>query len=91
MEAAATPLPREDTTPPVTKIYFGAVLKGLCKSPECLGTSNYAYASGVCQIANRNARNLFFRSRARHSHYPIDANVFSTFSISAGTSTAIAS
>src|SRR5580692_4867177 len=27
MEAAATPFPREETTPPVTKIYFGAVRK----------------------------------------------------------------
>jgi hypothetical protein len=26
MEEAATPLPREDTTPPVTNIYFGAIL-----------------------------------------------------------------
>ena len=25
IEAAATPLPREETTPPVTKIYFGAI------------------------------------------------------------------
>ena len=25
MEDAATPLPREETTPPVTKIYFGAI------------------------------------------------------------------
>jgi hypothetical protein len=29
MEAAATPLPSEETTPPVTKIYFGPVRKGL--------------------------------------------------------------
>jgi hypothetical protein len=29
MEAAATPLPREETTPPVTKMYFGPVGKGL--------------------------------------------------------------
>jgi hypothetical protein len=26
MEEAATPFPREETTPPVTKIYFGAIL-----------------------------------------------------------------
>src|SRR5713101_4759195 len=26
MEEAATPFPSEDTTPPVTKIYFGAIL-----------------------------------------------------------------
>ncbi len=25
MEEAATPLPSEETTPPVTKIYFGAI------------------------------------------------------------------
>jgi hypothetical protein len=28
MEAAANPLPREDTTPPVTKMYFA----GICSS-----------------------------------------------------------
>ena len=26
MEEAATPFPSEETTPPVTKIYFGAIL-----------------------------------------------------------------
>ena len=26
MEEAATPFPREETTPPVTNIYFGAIL-----------------------------------------------------------------
>src|ERR1700689_3804853 len=29
MEAAATPFPSEETTPPVTKMYFGAERKGL--------------------------------------------------------------
>jgi hypothetical protein len=29
MEAAATPLPSEETTPPVTNMYFGPVRKGL--------------------------------------------------------------
>ena len=28
MEEAATPFPREDTTPPVTKIYLGFILAG---------------------------------------------------------------
>ena len=28
MEAAATPFPREETTPPVTKIYFGPIRTG---------------------------------------------------------------
>lgn len=28
MEEAATPFPREETTPPVTKIYFGAIRDG---------------------------------------------------------------
>ena len=60
MEAAATPLPREDTTPPVTKMYFGAVRKVACESPECLRTNNYAAETSVCQIANRDARNLVF-------------------------------
>jgi hypothetical protein len=39
MEEAATPFPSEDTTPPVTKIYFGAirvarVLAGLVCPPQ---------------------------------------------------------
>jgi hypothetical protein len=29
MEEAATPFPSEETTPPVTKIYFGAILAAL--------------------------------------------------------------
>jgi hypothetical protein len=91
MEAAATPLPREDTTPPVTKMYFGAVRKVACESPECLRTSNYAFARSVCQIANRDARNLFFTLRDFFRCHCCDANRFSTFSISPGTSTAIAS
>src|SRR5438309_7926103 len=35
IDAAATPLPREETTPPVTKIYFGPIRAGYAppKSP----------------------------------------------------------
>src|SRR5260370_29990060 len=33
MEEAATPFPREETTPPVTKIYFGAILIARVPTP----------------------------------------------------------
>ena len=43
MEAAATPFPREETTPPVTKMYFGAVRKsGSNSSGKNLRTQHYA-------------------------------------------------
>src|ERR1700761_5358373 len=71
MEAAATPLPREDTTPPVTKMYFGAVRKVACESPECLRTNNYAAETSVCQIANRDARNFIFRAQRTASVLPL--------------------
>ena len=42
MEAAATPFPREETTPPVTKIYFGAVRKSGEILRDNLRTKHYA-------------------------------------------------
>jgi hypothetical protein len=43
MEEAATPFPREETTPPVTKIYFGAILK-------LASTRNCSYAPGLSDL-----------------------------------------
>jgi len=34
MEDAATPLPSEETTPPVTNIYFGAIQFALIRCPQ---------------------------------------------------------
>lgn len=45
MEEAATPFPREETTPPVTKIYFGAILAARQPGlPNCLA---YLPSSGL--------------------------------------------
>src|SRR5690348_17837985 len=53
MEAAATPLPREETTPPVTNTYLGRVpkalvippwsgrYKSLCRPPSRLSTASF--------------------------------------------------
>ena len=53
MEAAATPLPREETTPPVTKMYFGAVRKALEFLRWNRRTPHYVRNSRACQIAFR--------------------------------------
>jgi hypothetical protein len=34
MEEAATPFPNEETTPPVTKIYFGAIQQPASEIPQ---------------------------------------------------------
>src|SRR5882762_3179490 len=52
MEAAATPLPREETTPPVTKIYFGAIRKALDFLRENERTRHYGQKRSACQIAD---------------------------------------
>lgn len=54
MEAAATPLPREETTPPVTKMYFGAVRKALEFLRWNRRTPHYVRNSRACQITFRN-------------------------------------
>src|SRR6202035_4345039 len=54
MEAAATPLPREDTTPPVTKMYFGAARKALEFLRWNRRTRHYVRKCAACQIASRN-------------------------------------
>src|SRR5271168_195869 len=53
IEAAATPLPREETTPPVTKMYFGAVRKALEFLRWNRRTPHYVRNSRACQIAFR--------------------------------------
>ena len=52
MEAAATPFPREETTPPVTKMYFGAVRKSGEILRDNLRTKHYGGIRGECQITN---------------------------------------
>jgi hypothetical protein len=54
MEAAATPLPREDTTPPVTKMYFGAARKALEFLRWNRRTRHYVRKRAACQIAFEN-------------------------------------
>jgi hypothetical protein len=60
MEAAATPFPREETTPPVTKMYFGAVRKSGEILRDGLRTKHYAGIWGECQITNFFWGDLFF-------------------------------
>src|SRR5580700_7146012 len=63
MEAAATPFPREETTPPVTKIYFGAVRKVPRLPP---GESAYKTLSWeMLRVSNCDfrLRNLFLASQ----------------------------
>ena len=60
MEAAATPFPREETTPPVTKMYFGAVRKSGEILRDNLRTKHYGGIWGECQIANFFWGDLFF-------------------------------
>ena len=60
MEDAATPFPREETTPPVTKIYFGVIrsarawnanqLVGLVCPPQECRTINYVRKPQNCQF-----------------------------------------
>jgi len=64
MEAAATPLPREDTTPPVTKMYFGAARKALEFLHWNRRTRHYVRKRAACQIA---FRNYFRAARKQHS------------------------
>src|SRR5438105_13360436 len=51
MDAAARPLPSEDTTPPVTKIYFADI------------ATSYEIVFGFCAVADRGARPIIQTSR----------------------------
>ena len=44
MEEAATPLPSEETTPPVTNIYFGAIL--VSRAVNHFTATDFSYLSG---------------------------------------------
>jgi hypothetical protein len=44
MEEAATPLPSEETTPPVTNIYFGAIR--VARVVTRFTTPDFSYLSG---------------------------------------------
>ena len=61
MEAAATPFPREETTPPVTKIYFGPLCKALESLRWSRRTTDYGEKEGVCQIRILERLEKFFR------------------------------
>ena len=55
MEAAATPFPREETTPPVTKIYFGAIRTGhVPRTAGMRDRSNSSKKVGVQRIMREN-------------------------------------
>ncbi len=51
MEEAATPLPSEETTPPVTNIYFGAIR--VARAVTRFTTPDFSYLSGVPALARR--------------------------------------
>lgn len=59
MEEAATPFPREETTPPVTKIYFGAILAARVREfppATCMPSSGLTYeqlSSERDRVSNR--------------------------------------
>src|SRR6202789_901113 len=98
MEAAATPFPREETTPPVTNTYLGAVRKSLEILRVGLGTDHYDEKISMCQIPNRRPRNFFgsvfsetsiepTRGATEFQFFSRSRRIFSTRSMSAGTST----
>src|SRR5271170_709066 len=59
IEAAATPFPREETTPPVTKMYFVPMGKALESLQWGRRTTDYAGKAHVCQIRISKRRNYF--------------------------------
>src|SRR5271170_1997807 len=59
IEAAATPFPREETTPPVTKMYFVPMGKALESLQWSRRTTDYAGKADVCQIRISKRRNYF--------------------------------
>src|SRR6202167_789675 len=61
MEAAATPFPREETTPPVTKMYFGPVGKALESLRWSRRTTYYGGKARSCQFDRR--KNILERTK----------------------------
>src|ERR1700685_3189226 len=66
MEADATPFPREETTPPVTNTYLGAVRKSLEILRARLGTNHYAEKLFACQTTIHSTENISFEPHARN-------------------------
>src|ERR1700722_4498544 len=64
IEAAATPLPRDETKPPVTNIYFGPVRKALEILRESRRTTHYGQKPVKSQITILN-RKYFLESNKR--------------------------
>src|SRR5580658_720091 len=62
IEAAATPFPREETTPPVTKMYFGPVRK----APEFppVESAYYLLWSEPSRVSNPRSESQCFAARA---------------------------
>jgi len=54
MEEAATPLPSEETTPPVTNIYFGAIR--IARVVTRFTTPDCSYLSGEAMFKTISAR-----------------------------------
>src|SRR5215475_9221174 len=67
MEEAATPFPSEETTPPVTKIYFGAILAARIRdSPACRAyspSSGLTYAQLCSEPGRLSNRRIGWNSR----------------------------
>src|SRR5580658_8119454 len=85
MEAAATPFPREETTPPVTKIYFGPLRKFRKFLRSGVRTTYYEENRPACQIILGDSWERDFQGSPR------SRKIFSTLATSAGTSTLTAS
>src|SRR5580700_7414954 len=78
MEAAATPFPREETTPPVTKIYFGPLRKFRKFLRSGVRTTHYEDNPRACQIILRNSYKRDFQDSPR------SRRIFSTRATSPG-------
>src|ERR1700691_797324 len=70
IEAAATPLPSEETTPPVTKIYFGVIRAvwrpgSSASALNCFASSNFSayglfyHTRGGCQSRSADGGRVF--------------------------------
>ena len=74
MEAAATPLPSEETTPPVTKIYLG-VIRAVCGSHKKFRAAGCLTSRGV---GVRHIIRGFIRSVNRLLHHPNSLSLINT-------------
>jgi hypothetical protein len=60
MEEAATPLPSEETTPPVTNIYFGAIR--IARAVTRFTAPDFSHLSGRPTIARRGVRGWYLQT-----------------------------